>query len=184
MLNKKNGDRSRWCRELQRRCGSKQLWDLVSFSGRWDPHLLEEALRRPPPTVLKHLCQVVFKHTLPVPEDTWLHAEPGVDTACRMQDAIERREQWLWDNSLPLDAVMNNDQRRDFLKKVKQEYANTPLQQQLAAEDRLQTRKGGERTRWCRELQRRCGSKQMWELVSFNGRWDPNFLRDLLNRKG
>ena len=130
-----------------------------------------------------------------MPEDTWGPGviQPGEEkvvqmvvseeyTALRVQTTIERREKWLWDNWLPLDAVMNNDQRRDFLKKVKQEYANTPLQQQLAAEDRLQKRKGGERKRWCRELQRRCGSKQIWELVSFTGRWEPDFLEEALSR--
>ena len=101
-----------------------------------------------------------------------------------MQHAIARREQWLWGKWLPNDTVMNDDQRRDFLKEVKQEYANTPLQQELAVKDRLANRSGGVRSRWCRELQRRCGSKQLWELVSFTGRWDPNFLREALSRKG
>ena len=103
-------------------------------------------------------------------------------TARQVQATIKRREQWLRVNLLPLDTDMNNDRCREFLKEVKQEYANTPLQQQLAAEDRLQKRKGGERKRWCRELQRRCGSKQIWELVSFTGRWEPDFLEEALSR--
>ena len=134
--------------------------------------------------VLKHLCQVVFKHTLPVPEDTWPHPEPGEDVALRMQHAIARREQWLWDNRLPKDHWMDDHQRRDFLKVVKAEYANLPQQQELVVEDRRANRPGRARSRWCLELQRRCGSKQLWELVSFTGRWDPNFLREALSRKG
>ena len=135
-------------------------------------------------TVLKHLCQVVFKHTLPVPEDTWPHPEPGEDTALRMQDAIARREQWLWDKCLPLDTLMNDEQRKDFLTELKKEYADTPLQRTLHADDLDKKRQGGERRRWCRELQRRCGSKQLWELVSFSGCWDPSFLEGALSKAG
>ena len=31
-------------------------------------------------------------------------------------------------------------------------------------------------SRWSREMQRRCGSKALWECVSFTGKWDPTFL--------
>ena len=132
-------------------------------------------------SVLKHLRQVIFKQdTFPVPEDAWPHSGPEQekhdkllfsleDTALRVQATIERREQWLWDNWLPLDTVMNDDHRRDFLNVVKQEY-------------RREARKGGERPGWCCELQRRCGSKELWELFSFSGRWDPNLLEEALSR--
>ena len=43
----KAGKRQRWHRELQRRCGSKQLWELVSFTGRFDSELLAQALSKP-----------------------------------------------------------------------------------------------------------------------------------------
>ena len=34
----------------------------------------------------------------------------------------------------------------------------------------------GKHSRWSRELQRRCGSNVFWELVSFTGTFDPDFL--------
>ena len=33
------------------------------------------------------------------------------------------------------------------------------------------------RKRWCRHLQRWCGTKQFWEVLAFSGRFDVQFLR-------
>ena len=55
------------------------------------------------------------------------------------------------------------------------------MQQNLAAEYNGKSKNGGMRSRWCRELQRRCGSKQLWEVVSFSGRWDPKYLEEALS---
>ena len=42
----KNQKRKRWHRHLQRICGSKQVWEILSFTGRFDPGLLEKAVKK------------------------------------------------------------------------------------------------------------------------------------------
>ena len=37
--------RKRWHRHLQRVCGTKAIWEVLAFSGRFDPGCLEQALR-------------------------------------------------------------------------------------------------------------------------------------------
>ena len=36
--------RKRWCRHLQRVCGTKQIWEVLAFSGRFDVDMLTQAL--------------------------------------------------------------------------------------------------------------------------------------------
>ena len=38
--------RKRWCRHLQRSCGTKQIWEILAFTGRFDLQTLEAALTR------------------------------------------------------------------------------------------------------------------------------------------
>ena len=42
----KNQKRKRWHRHLQRICGSKQVWEILSFTGCFDPGLLEKAVKK------------------------------------------------------------------------------------------------------------------------------------------
>ena len=37
--------RKRWCLHLQRMCGSKQLWEVIAFTGCFDPVVLQQALQ-------------------------------------------------------------------------------------------------------------------------------------------
>ena len=37
--------RKRWCRHLQRVCGTKQIWEALAYTGRFDADILREALR-------------------------------------------------------------------------------------------------------------------------------------------
>ena len=39
------------------------------------------------------------------------------------------------------------------------------------------------RKRWCRHLQRICGTKQLWEVLAFTGRFDIDFFEKTLSQK-
>ena len=41
----------------------------------------------------------------------------------------------------------------------------------------------GAHSRWGREMQRRCGNKIFWEMISFTGSFDPDFLRKALEKR-
>ena len=47
------------------------------------------------------------------------------DVALQVKNVIERREQYLKANNLPLDTIMNEDQKEAFLKEVEEEYHNS-----------------------------------------------------------
>ena len=97
-------------------------------------------------SLLKHLGQLIFKQvTVPLFGYQWPHGEPGKEkhiqmlvseehTALCVKNTIERRQKWLREHRLPLDTLMNEAQRQDFLKEVKHEWENTAMQQNLAAE--------------------------------------------------
>ena len=42
----KNQKRKRWHRHLQRICGSKQVWEILSFTGCFEPALIQAAVMR------------------------------------------------------------------------------------------------------------------------------------------
>ena len=44
----KNRMRSRWCRHLQRISGTKQIWEVLTFSGCFDVHMLQQILHKEP----------------------------------------------------------------------------------------------------------------------------------------
>jgi len=109
-------------------------------------------------------------------------------TAGQVMKTIQTREQWLDWYFMPRDFFMRDGtDRQGFLGWVRGEYEQTELQLRLQNRDfgqGGQSRvKNGKRQRWCRELQRRCGSKQLWELVSFTGRFDPEWLRQRLKEQ-
>ena len=128
----------------------------------------------------------------PVPQDVWI---PGAThqgdaqhvTAVvseehvlhQLPDVIQVRERWLQLSSLPTTFQMRDKlERKDFLEAVKAEFHGSVqqrlLQQRDAKEEpkKVQDRK---HSRWSRELQRRCGNKVVWEIVSFTGRVDLAF---------
>ena len=86
---------------------------------------------------------------------------------------IERREQWLRENNLPMDTLMNDDQKEAFLAEVKAEYHSSPDQLQRQQNDKGAGKAvgGRKRSRWVLETQRRGGSTQMWHRLSLSGRW-------------
>ena len=81
---------------------------------------------------------------------------------------------------MPLDIVMNDEQRKSFLQAAKNAFNAQPRSLELEKRDREQKRKVKPqlRKRWFRELQKRCGTSQLWELISFTGKWDPEWLQE------
>ena len=101
--------------------------------------------------------------------------------ALQVKQVIEVREKFLQARNLPLNTVMEDDLIKEFLKEAKHEYHSRPDQIQRQNQDR-ENRKSvaaGKNQRWSRNLQRLAGSTQMWQFLSFPGRWNPENLADL-----
>ena len=153
-------------------------------------------------TTWKHLHTVLFKKVrVPYAADVWSQsasvsqpsaseADDPVDgipmvvseefVAWQVKNLIERREKWLRDNHLPLTTVMDDPQKDAFLAELKAEYHGS--EDQLRRQERDRENGGpkkvrtGKKNRWSRECQRRGGTTQMFHLLSFSGRWDPEFF--------
>ena len=151
-------------------------------------------------TTWKHLHSVLFKKVrVPNASDIWRKsasvsqpsASEGDDpvdglpmvvseefVAQQVKKVIERREQWLRYNHLPLEIVMDEPQKDNFLAELKKEYHGSADQLRRQANDKANTKnvQAGKKQRWSRETQRRGGTTQMFHLLSFAGRWDPSFF--------
>ena len=148
----------------------------------------------------KHLHSVLFKKVrVPPAGDIWRQSgqhpsgddpEEGVQmivsveyVAFQVKSVIERREQWLRANSLPLNTIMNEQQKEAFLDELKAEYHGSDDQRRRQANDKEKggnkAVRAGKKQRWSRECQRRGGTTQMFHLLSFSGRWDPDFFNNL-----
>jgi hypothetical protein len=105
--------------------------------------------------------------------------------AMQLKKLIDRREQFLLNNSLPMNTVMNDDQKDAFLKEVKEEYHGSPGQLRRQQADRWYKKPvgPGKKQRWSRECQRRGGTTQMFHVLSFGGRWDAEFLAETIKKK-
>ena len=103
-------------------------------------------------------------------------------TLDKLRETLQVREEWLAWKGLPRDHTMGdtNGERKAFINWVKGKYESTDLQLDLQKKDLEQggtkKQKEGKRSRWCRELQRRAGSKVLWELISFTGKFCPELL--------
>ena len=102
------------------------------------------------------------------------------DVALQVKNVIERREQYLEANNLPLDTIMKEDQKTAFLKEVEEEYHNSDYQRSLQQQDLAEGKNVREKkkNRWSRECEHHGGTTQMWQLLSFAGRWDPSFFEN------
>ena len=154
-------------------------------------------------TTWKHLHRVLFKKArVPYASDIWSKSasvsQPSASqgdepadglpmvvseefVAMQVKSVIERREQWLTDNNLPLSTIMIGSQKDEFLAEIKAEYHGSADQQQRQANDKANGKSvpAGKKQRWSRECQRRGGTTQMFHLLSFSGRWDPSFFATL-----
>ena len=94
-----------------------------------------------------------------------------------LMQVVTKREEWLAQEGLPLNFQMRDGpglERERFMKHVKAEYASEPHQLALQKTDAQISNKkvkNGKHSRWGREMQRRLGSKVLWELVSFSGKF-------------
>ena len=95
----------------------------------------------------------------------------GID---QLMEVVALRREFLLNAGLPRDLVMHAEVRQLFLRFAKDRFHAELVQQRLQARDE---EKGGRRLkikrmhmRWAREMQRRCGDKHVWELLSFTGR--------------
>ena len=101
--------------------------------------------------------------------------------ALHVKQVIEVREKFLQARNLPLNTVMEDGLIQEFLKEAKHEYHSRPDQVQRQKQDK-ENRKpvaAGKKQRWSRNLQRLAGSTQMWQFLSFSGRWNPENLAHL-----
>ena len=93
-----------------------------------------------------------------------------------------KREAWLTRENLPMNFQMQDGpglERHRFVQDCKLEYNAEPDQVQLQARDAQYNKtkvKNGMHSRWGAEMQRRLGSKVLWELVSFTGQFSVEFL--------
>ena len=115
------------------------------------------------------------------PDDPCVNGLVSADYRARcIQTTIHTREEWLRQKQLPDNTQMNDHQRRQFLNHVRDAYENEDNQQHLQTRDlpeggRAEWR-ARKRSRWSREMQRRCGTKALWELITFTTWFDPECL--------
>ena len=86
---------------------------------------------------------------------------------------LSDRWTWLAANNLPHDVDMTNEQRAAFHKWALEEFAKEPDEQERSRDKRAV------RARFNLEKQRRAGSPQMWELLSYAGRVTEGDVRSL-----
>ena len=105
-----------------------------------------------------------------------------------LRDVLLKRQDWLRQQGKPINYQMRdgkNKERELFVKHCKDEYHSTPEQQRLQERDRRQHKKKvlqRKHSRWSIEMQRRLGSKKMWEIVSFTGNYSVDFLKEVQYR--
>ena len=93
----------------------------------------------------------------------------------RIHRVLSDRWRWLAANNLAHDLIMNNDQRKAFHAWALQEFAEEPEEQQRSEAQRALGKNGRQvhaalRSRFNLEKQRRAGTPQMWNLLSWLGR--------------
>ena len=100
--------------------------------------------------------------------------------ARQVREVIKWREKWLDQKGLPRNTLMNEAQQDEFLKASKDEYHNRPDQRELQKRDATEGGKqlvdNRKRARWHRNLQSLAGTPQIWQLLSFKGKFDPAFF--------
>lgn len=107
------------------------------------------------------------------------------ECAYRIHSVLQEREKWLEAQGLGADTIMTYDQRGEFLKWIMESFQQTPIEARLIAQARQEHKTNGQinrasRSRFSLEKQRRAGSAQIWELLSFTGKVTPEYLAEAL----
>ena len=151
-------------------------------------------------TQVDRLRRILFaKVKIPVPQDVWIDgaSEPGEQQHVnavvsrnhvlrQLQRVMELRHEWLEQKGLPLTFQMRDGkERKEFIAYARGLYEQEEYQVQKQNEDWLKGGKArwkeGKGKRWTREKQRRCGTHQMWDIISFSGKLDAEFLEQGLS---
>ena len=109
------------------------------------------------------------------------------ESAERICFIFEDREEWLRAQGLDTSTEVTYAQRGDYIKWAMNRFLDEPGEQ---ARDEANRRRGktdyqikqARRSRWNLEKQRRAGSTQVWELLSFTGRVSFELLEDALQK--
>ena len=146
--------------------------------------------------IMKNLQCIIFrKKRIPLPgsepeDNSFITSYDSLEEcAMRIKATMERRETFLAAHGHSMTMRMNESIRQAFLEEVKEEYHSSADQKELQKQDKLkidrwnkgssQILKNKKRSRWLLELQRRCGSKQLWELISFTGVFDSQMFEEM-----
>jgi len=127
--------------------------------------------------------------TADAPEEaTQLMVVSSEYVAKQVMEIIKWRKAWLETRRLPMNPLLDEEQKKEFLADAKWEYHNSA--EQKAKQEADLDAHGKKRvkprmhSRWCRELQRRAGAHQMWHMLSFAGRWGVEFLERMCQNAG
>ena len=169
-------------------------FDVVQDMHDWYNARVEEPLDE----VFRQLQNTLFKNVIaPVEEDVWRRRDPGGASQPAAQGethlvvtrehvarqvglVIRCRERWLEDHGLAMETKMRHDVATRFLNDAKKDFHDSAEQQALQENDRRNGKRvqQGKHSRWSRHVQRLGGTKHMWTLLSFKGRFDPVFLEE------
>ena len=147
--------------------------------------------------VLKQLSHVLFMKRKEVRSDGAGELDHAFaseqETFLAIRGVLERRWIYLQRKGIKNPGhILDEDQRAEFCKEVRKEYENGEDQQTRQANDKEQwvggnASKAGrgkrrfvknqKRKRWHRHLQRICGTKQVWEILSFTGCFEPALIQ-------
>ena len=142
-----------------------QFWKTRNPSG----EIVEES---------KLLCKLIFhKRKQGVSENYVLQ---------QLKEALELRHEFLEARSLDVNHVLHDGiERCDFLRFAKERFHSDPEQKRLQERDAEKggnkKRRAGKHSRWGLDMQRRCGDKALWELVSFTGGFSVATLASIPN---
>ena len=110
------------------------------------------------------------------------------ECAKRIRRVLGDRERWLEAQKLPLDHFLTWEQRGAFMEWSMEEFAaqeDEKERDRVNREEKKMTAtavKKARRSRFNLEKQRRAGSSQMWELLSYKGVVREDFIEEALNK--